>query len=58
MANIDDILGDLRGYLSSQPYQQMMKNITEISNRLNSSLSEINFDAFDAITLSLSLIHI
>lgn len=34
MVDIDDILGNLRDYFSSQPYQQMMKNITEISNRL------------------------
>lgn len=52
MSDIDDTLGNLRDYFSSQPYQQMMKNITEISNRLKSSLSEINLDAFDAITSS------
>lgn len=52
MSDINDTLRDLRDYFSSQPYQQMMKNITEISNRLKSSLSEINLDAFDAITSS------
>ena len=32
MSDINDTLRDLRDYFSSQPYQQMMKNITEISN--------------------------
>lgn len=36
MVDIDDTLGNLRDYFSSQPYQQMMKSITEISNRLKS----------------------
>lgn len=28
MVDIDDTLGNLRDYFSSQPYQQMTKNIT------------------------------